>query len=96
MNCRPSVTFQHANLRTPYWLGYLIQRPESHSVRHQRGVDAFNYGDIALWDMLFGTWCNPREWDEQAGFYDGGSRRIVPMLLGRDIHATPDVRVTTN
>ena len=22
--------FQHANIRTPHWLGYVIQRPESH------------------------------------------------------------------
>src|SRR5688572_9156572 len=26
------AAFQHANIRTPYGLGYLIQRPESHGV----------------------------------------------------------------
>ena len=28
--------FQHANIKTPHWLGYLVQRPESHSAHHER------------------------------------------------------------
>ncbi len=32
--------FQHANIRTPQWLGYIIQRPESHGVHHARRVMA--------------------------------------------------------
>ncbi len=34
--------FQHLNVRTPQWLGYIVQRPESHSVHHGRGVHHFN------------------------------------------------------
>ena len=30
--------FQHWNVRTPQWVGYLIQRPESHCVHHRMGV----------------------------------------------------------
>lgn len=82
--------FQHANLRTPQWLGYLVQRPEAHNVHHQRGLHAFNYGDIALWDLVFGTFNNPRAIDVQAGFYDGASTRIGEMLIGRDV-AEPKV-----
>jgi sterol desaturase/sphingolipid hydroxylase (fatty acid hydroxylase superfamily) len=52
--------FQHANLRTPRWLGYIIQRPESHGIHHERGLHAFNYADLPLWDMVFGTFRNPR------------------------------------
>jgi sterol desaturase/sphingolipid hydroxylase (fatty acid hydroxylase superfamily) len=51
--------FGHANVHTPRWLGYLIQRPESQVVHRQRGVHAFNYADIPLWDMIFGTFRNP-------------------------------------
>lgn len=40
--------FQHANIRTPQWLGYIIQRPESHGVHHQRGVHRYNYSDLPL------------------------------------------------
>jgi sterol desaturase/sphingolipid hydroxylase (fatty acid hydroxylase superfamily) len=81
--------FQHANLRTPRWLGYLIQRPESHSIHHQRGVHAYNYGDIALWDLLFGTLRNPATFDGEAGYWDGASRRVTAMLLGLDVTARP-------
>lgn len=77
--------FQHANIRTPRWLGYIVTRPESHSVHHQRGVHAFNYGDIPLFDILFGTFRNPREFEAEAGFFDGSSRLIGPMLIGQAI-----------
>jgi sterol desaturase/sphingolipid hydroxylase (fatty acid hydroxylase superfamily) len=77
--------FQHSNLRTPRWLGYLIQRPESHSVHHQRGAHAGNYGDIALFDLLFGTLKNPERFEGECGFYDGASRRLGAMLIGRDV-----------
>ncbi|HEV2746839.1 MAG TPA: sterol desaturase family protein [Allosphingosinicella sp.] len=77
--------FQHANIRTPHWLGYLIVRPESHSAHHERGVHGYNYCDLPLWDMIFGTFRNPREWDRQAGFYDGASKRLGAMLIGREI-----------
>jgi sterol desaturase/sphingolipid hydroxylase (fatty acid hydroxylase superfamily) len=77
--------FQHSNLRTPRWLGYFIQRPENHALHHERGVHAYNYGDIPLWDMVFGTFRNPARWDGQAGFYDGASARLGAALIGRDI-----------
>src|SRR5688572_2990637 len=44
----------HCNLRTPHWLGYLFQRPESHRRHHQIGHHRDNYSDLPLWDMLFG------------------------------------------
>jgi sterol desaturase/sphingolipid hydroxylase (fatty acid hydroxylase superfamily) len=31
--------FQHANIKTPRWLGYLVQRPESHSRHHENPAD---------------------------------------------------------
>ena len=77
--------FQHSNLKTPRWLGYLIQRPENHALHHQRGVHAYNYGDIAFWDIVFGTFKNPATVDAQAGFYDGASERIGAMLIGKDV-----------
>jgi sterol desaturase/sphingolipid hydroxylase (fatty acid hydroxylase superfamily) len=80
---------QHANIRTPRWLGYLIQRPEAHGIHHQRGVHGYNYSDLPIWDIVFGTFRNPAVWREQGGFYDGGSKRIGAMLLGRDI-STPE------
>jgi sterol desaturase/sphingolipid hydroxylase (fatty acid hydroxylase superfamily) len=77
--------FQHANIRTPHWLGYLVARPESHSLHHERGVHGYNYSDLPLWDMVFGSFRNPREWTGEAGFYHGASSRIGAMLIGREI-----------
>ena len=75
--------FQHTNIRTPWWLGYIIQRPESHSAHHERGVHARNYSDLPFWDIVFGTFHNPKKFTAEVGFYDGGSMKIGPMLAGR-------------
>ncbi|MDX1480085.1 MAG: sterol desaturase family protein [Woeseiaceae bacterium] len=80
-----NAMFQHMSLRTPRWLGYLIQRPESHSLHHGRGVHRYNYADLPLWDMLFGTFRNPGQFQEKQGFYLGASARIPEMLAMRDV-----------
>lgn len=81
-----NTMFQHANLRTPRWLGYLLQRPESHVVHHERGRHRYNYANLPLWDMVFGTFRNPAEVDaREVGFYTGASTRVMDMLLLRDV-----------
>jgi sterol desaturase/sphingolipid hydroxylase (fatty acid hydroxylase superfamily) len=85
-------TFQHTNVRTPQWLGYIVQRPESHSRHHERGVHGGNYSDLPLFDLIFGTFHNPREFSAQAGFYDGASSRIGEMLLFKDVSSPPSSR----
>ncbi len=83
-----NAMFQHANIRTPHWLGYLIQRPESHNIHHALGAHRYNYADLPLIDMLFGTFRNPRELQStECGFYAGASGRIGEMLIGRDVTA---------
>lgn len=81
-----SAAFQHANIRTPRWLGYIVQRPESHGVHHGRGIHRYNYSDLPLCDMVFGTFRNPgvRETPVAAGFYHGGSERLAAMLAFRE------------
>lgn len=81
-----NAMFQHANIRTPHWLGYFIQRPESHIVHHARGKHHYNYANLPLWDMLFGTFRNPQAVvAPETGFYKGASARIGDMLLFRDV-----------
>ena len=81
-----NAMFQHANIETPHWVGYIIQRPESHNVHHNAGVHRYNYSDLPLWDMAFGTFRNPRELEKvDCGFYEGASARIPEMLVGRDV-----------
>jgi sterol desaturase/sphingolipid hydroxylase (fatty acid hydroxylase superfamily) len=86
--------FTHTNVRTPRWLGYLIQRPESHSWHHARGLHTGNFSDLPLFDLLFGTFNNPREFAAEAGFYGGASARVGDMLLWRDVAgSTADPRI---
>ena len=85
-----NAMFQHANISTPHWLGYLIQRPESHNIHHGRGIHRYNYSDLPLWDAVFGTFRNPRKLESTAcGFYKGASSRLIDLLIGRDV-STPD------
>lgn len=77
--------FQHSNVKTPAWLGYFIQRPEAHTVHHAKGVHAYNYAGITIFDILFGTFKNPKNYEHESGFYLGASNRIKDMLLFRDV-----------
>jgi sterol desaturase/sphingolipid hydroxylase (fatty acid hydroxylase superfamily) len=77
--------FQHANIKTPIWLGYVIQRPESHAVHHAKGVHAYNYSDLPLFDILFGTFRNPSKYVDETGFYQGASSRVKDMLLFKEV-----------
>jgi len=77
--------FYHWNIRTPRWLGYIVQRPESHCVHHERGVHAFNYSELPLIDMAFGTFRNPATFDGECGFGDERERKVGALLLGSDV-----------
>jgi sterol desaturase/sphingolipid hydroxylase (fatty acid hydroxylase superfamily) len=81
-----ATLFGHMNVRTPRWVGFVFQRPEAHSIHHARGVHAYNYGTFMLWDLALGTFRNPTTFSaEPAGFWDGASRKVGAMLLGRDV-----------
>ncbi|MEM8695568.1 MAG: sterol desaturase family protein [Pseudomonadota bacterium] len=80
-----AVYFTHCNIRTPRWIGWLMQRPEGHGRHHERGRHANNYAELVIWDRFFGTYENPKEWNGEAGFYDGASLRIWDMLTFRDV-----------
>jgi sterol desaturase/sphingolipid hydroxylase (fatty acid hydroxylase superfamily) len=79
------AVFQHTNISTPQWLGYIIQRPESHSVHHAKGVHAYNYSDLPIFDIVFGTFKNPKKFEKEIGFYDGASAKIPQLITWKDI-----------
>ena len=83
--------FYHWNVRTPYWLGFFFQRPESHCVHHQEGLHSYNFADLPLWDMLFGTFHNPRQWQARCGLGSEGEHRLLEMLRGVDVTETPQL-----
>ena len=79
----------HWNVKTPHWLGYIIQRPESHCVHHEEGLHAYNYGDLPLFDWMFGTLRNPPAWEKTCGLGARNEPRIAEMLSGVDVTEKP-------
>jgi sterol desaturase/sphingolipid hydroxylase (fatty acid hydroxylase superfamily) len=77
--------FYHTNWRTPHWIGYVFQRPEMHRIHHQRDWHRSNYADIVWWDMLFGTYENPRMWEGMCGFASAREQQLGAMLAFRDV-----------
>lgn len=78
--------FQHMNVRTPRWLGYVVQRPEAHALHHARGVHRYNYSDLPIFDIALGTFENPPDFPRgECGYYLGASARVAEMLLCRDV-----------
>lgn len=75
----------HWNVKTPYWMGFIFQRPESHCIHHKQGWHRQNFSDLPLWDILFGTFNNPKDFDGQCGFSRDREVRLKEMLLGRDV-----------
>jgi sterol desaturase/sphingolipid hydroxylase (fatty acid hydroxylase superfamily) len=78
--------FQHWNVNTPQWLGYLIQRPEAHCEHHRKGVHANNYGDLPIWDLLLGTFRNPQAFSGECGFEAPADRQLGAMLALKDVN----------
>lgn len=79
--------FYHWNVHTPRWLGFLFQRPEAHRVHHQHSFHHQNYADLPVWDILFGTFDNPRRFESTCGFDDWREDRFEDMLAFRNVHA---------
>jgi sterol desaturase/sphingolipid hydroxylase (fatty acid hydroxylase superfamily) len=78
--------FYHTNIKTPRWVGFVFQRPEMHRIHHQYNRHKNNYGDFACWDMMFGTYENPKDWVHACGFDEEKEQRLMDMLLLKDVH----------
>ncbi len=82
--------FYHWDIKTPVWLGPFFQRPESHRVHHKRDHHTNNYSDIPLWDMIFGTYENPKESVRKCGFAPEKEDKFTDMLTFKDVHDKAD------
>ena len=78
--------FYHSNFRSPRWLKYFIQTPELHSLHHELDVHAGNYGDLPIWDRLFGTYRDADEFAARCGFPHNNERHLTRMLLFQDVY----------
>jgi len=70
--------WEHTNIPTPHWLGYIIVRPEMHRIHHERYRHTNNYG-IPLWDLLFGTYENSSR-KVDCGFESEAEKQLSKML----------------
>lgn len=80
--------FYHTNIKTPRWIGFIFQRPEMHRIHHEYNRHKNNYGDIVWWDMMFGTYENPKEFTKTCGFTAEREESLVSMLKFQDVHRT--------
>ena len=80
----------HMNISTPHWWGYFFQRPEMHRIHHMRGHHRQNFSDLPLWDMLFGTYHNPRRSEAHCGFADDGEVKLASLLALRTSRGLDD------
>jgi len=71
--------WEHTNIKTPLWLGYIVVRPEMHRIHHEKNKHANNYG-IPLWDMLFRTYENSTR-SVECGFEIANEKKVLSMLL---------------
>lgn len=78
--------FYHMNVCTPQWVGYFIQRPEHHSIHHETRIHQYNFGDLTIWDRLFGTFKDTNAFAHQCGFDQEGERKLARMLTFQDLH----------
>lgn len=77
----------HVNIKTPYFLGFIIQRPESHMFHHLRNKrETFNFADWPILDILGNTFYNPKDDDIcLTGFSDDKESLVMDMLLAKDV-----------
>lgn len=78
--------YQHWNVRTPGWTGWIIQRPEAHMLHHERDVHARNFGDMPIWDRIFGTYGGPVDRPVELGFEPGRASRWMAMMAFVDVN----------
>jgi sterol desaturase/sphingolipid hydroxylase (fatty acid hydroxylase superfamily) len=78
--------FYHWNIRTPRWLGYLVQRPESHRIHHRYRHHTQNFADLPVWDMIFGTFANAIGSPARCGFDSWREDRFEDMLVFRNVN----------
>ena len=60
--------------------------PHANRVHHEYGKHDSNFTDFVWWDMLFGTYRNPRIRIQNCGFDAEQKQQFLAMLKGRDVY----------
>ena len=79
--------FYHSNFKTPPWLSYFIQTPgDALAASRTRRPCWHNFGDLPIWDRLFGTYRDSDAFAGQCGFPNHNERHLSRMLLFQDVY----------
>ena len=82
----------HLNIKTPHWIGYFIQRPESHRLHHLQNTRICkNYTDLPIWDILNRTFENPVNEFHPIGFNNGIETNVMSMMMFNDVRKNRSV-----
>ncbi|MFT7297032.1 MAG: sterol desaturase/sphingolipid hydroxylase (fatty acid hydroxylase superfamily), partial [Flavobacteriales bacterium] len=55
-------------------------------IHHQKGKHFNNFSDIPLWDMLFGTFYNPKKMDGDCGFSEDREAKLTDMIFFKNVN----------
>ena len=79
--------FYHMNIKTPWVLGYVFQRPEAHRLHHRfmHRQHCPNLSDLPIWDILNGTFEHAKTVNDPCGFTPDREVRRIDMLRFRDV-----------
>jgi len=77
--------FYHMNIKTPKFIGYFFQRPESHRLHHNYNcrLNCPNNSDLVIFDILNDTFENPERMDRSTGFTNEAMR--LEMLSFKNV-----------
>lgn len=53
--------FKRLMIKTPFWIGFIVTRPESNALHYTHVTRGCNYSNLPIFDILFGTFKNPRQ-----------------------------------
>jgi sterol desaturase/sphingolipid hydroxylase (fatty acid hydroxylase superfamily) len=60
-----------------------------HHIHHQLGKHYGNFADLPIWDMMFGTYKNPRGGNCKTGFLPERETKLGEMLMFKNVNSKP-------
>jgi hypothetical protein len=86
------AVFQHINVRTPQWLGYIVQRPESHSLITVAAFTSTTTPTCRCSTSCSGPSATRRSSRARTASTTARRRRSAQLLLFKDIAAATSTR----
>jgi sterol desaturase/sphingolipid hydroxylase (fatty acid hydroxylase superfamily) len=76
----------HTNIKTPRWMGCFIQRPEMNLIHHARSMQYYNFADLPIGDIIFGTFRNPEPpYSGACGFAQLAELKVLDQIIFKEV-----------